>query len=134
MLARSEIFASSELRAVGELLTHLASPTAACDTPPAATSRPAAVETTELAVTPTAIRGPSFMRGAAPTGRSASRYYFRPMTQPASAGDGDDAAFEKCAARCLSPEYAPKCWFISTSGERECTIHTGLFAFTSMSV
>ena len=82
-----------------------------------------------------AARGPAFARGEPPPGKSgpdAARYYYRPLAlAPGEAEEAHDPAFERCAARCLA---ADKCWFIATSGENFCTLHTGLFAMTSFSV
>lgn len=115
-------------------LSGLAVDDRACDRAGGPACAPADASTT-LSLPPQAVHGPAFMRGEAPAGKAGrkgeSRYYFRPYT---SKGGDDDPAFERCAARCLSAEFSGKCWFISTAGERECSIHTGLFAFTSLSV
>jgi len=78
----------------------------------------------------------SFVRGRSPPARTSSAYYFRPVTTAAGADDLDEAerhVFERCAARCLAED--DRCWFFSTTAMyNECSIHTGLFAFTSSSV
>ena len=111
-----------------------------CDERDGATAPPVVSGTSQHSQSLTvgsAARGPAFMRGEPPQGKrpTTARYYFRPVAPaPGDRVEDDDPAFERCAARCLSAEFDGKCWFLATSGERDCTIHTGLFAMTSFSV
>ena len=80
------------------------------------------------------VEGPAFVRGFAPVSKKAteSHYYFRPMENATPAADEDPRVFELCAERCLR---MPDCWFLSISHKyRDCSIHTGMFKFTSQSV